>query len=83
MNLSSREKKIVFENVIARVGFNEQALQEYAKAISGLRGFQSQMEMNPYVPTEGVPNTGGMSRPMGDTTQGEIVPPLPPPMGNV
>jgi hypothetical protein len=48
-DISFTEQLKVFQNVIARVGFDnpEIVLKEYHKAISGIRGFQSFMETNP------------------------------------
>lgn len=52
MAISAREKLSIFENVVARVGLNESTLREYHKAISGLRGMQSAMEMQPQMPMQ-------------------------------
>ena len=48
--LSSKEKLAVFENVMARVGINDNTLREYNKAISGLMNYNSQMEAMPPPP---------------------------------
>lgn len=60
MRLSAAERKSILENIIARVGFTDKALQEYAKAVSGLRGYQALMEGFPQqqvTPSMGQPLT--------------------------
>lgn len=80
--MKATDRLQVFENIIARVGI-ENALKEYAKAISSLNGFQSMQELTPPMPeiNSAVDAGGAISgSPMGSTTQGNSMPNQPPPM---